>query len=165
MPGGISAIAPWADFDPTMRNAHPNRHRDPYVPVEAMDLIARHGIAVDGRLDPTWSPVNHDFAGLPPVMIQVGSTECLLPDAELLAQRCAHAQVPTRLQIWDHAPHVHHIAADLLPDARAAIHDLAAFHRALVADKPEPPRERRRRRAAVPPHPRMNSTEAGVSSI
>ncbi|MFI6776056.1 alpha/beta hydrolase [Nocardia sp. NPDC050412] len=132
MPGGLSAIAPWADFDPTTRNAHPNRHRDSYIPTRILETIARRGVALDGELDPMWSPVNHDFTGLPPVLIQVGSTECLLPDAELLALRCAEANVPVRLQIWDRAPHVHHVAADLLSDARAAINDLGQFHRQIV---------------------------------
>jgi len=133
MPGGLSAIAPWADFDPTTRNAHPNRHRDSYIPPRILETIARFGLALDGELDPKWSPVNHDFTGLPPVLIQVGSTECLLPDAQLLALRCAEANVPVQLQIWDRAPHVHHIAADLLSDARAAITDLGRFHRQIVA--------------------------------
>ncbi|MFQ6398781.1 alpha/beta hydrolase [Nocardia sp. KC 131] len=116
-----------------MRNAHPNRHRDSYIPTRALDLIARHGVARDGELDPTSSPVNHDFTGLPPVLIQVGSTECLLPDAVMLARRCVQANVPVRLQVWDRAPHVHHVAADLLSDARAAIRDLGQFHRQVSA--------------------------------
>jgi acetyl esterase/lipase len=132
MPGGISAIAPWADFDSTTRNAHPNRHRDPCLPAWGMEVIVRHGFAVNGKLDPTWSPVNHDFTDLPPVLIQVGSTECLLPDAEMLARRCAQANVPIRLQVWDRTPHVHHAGSDLLCDARAAIHDLGQFHQQVI---------------------------------
>ncbi|MEV2225118.1 alpha/beta hydrolase [Nocardia vinacea] len=133
MPGGISAIAPWADFDSTTRNAHPNRYLDSYIPTRILETIARRGVALDGELDPTWSPVNHDFTGLPPVLIQVGSTECLLPDAETLARRCVEADVPVQLQVWDRAPHVHHVASDFLSDARAAIDDLGRFHRQIVA--------------------------------
>lgn len=133
MPSGISAIAPWADFDSKTRNAHANRHRDSYLPARGIELIARHAVAVDGRLDPTWSAVNHDFTGLPPVLIQVGSTECLLSDAEMLARRCAQAHVPVRLQIWDRAPHVHHLGSDLISDARDAIHELGKFHKEVSA--------------------------------
>lgn len=132
MPGGISAIAPWADLDSTMRDAHPNRRRDAYIPARALELIARRGFAEDGALDPAWSAVNGDFTGLPPVLIQVGSTECLLPDSQILARRCAEARVPTLLQIWDRAPHVHHAGADLLADARAAIDALGQFHQRVL---------------------------------
>jgi acetyl esterase/lipase len=145
MPAGISVISPWADFDPTTRNAHPNRNRDAYIPARCMEIIAQRGFAVDGQLDPTWSPVNHDFTGLPPVLIQVGSTECLLPDAETLAQHCASARIPTRLQIWDRAPHVHHIGSDLLTDARAAIDHLGKFHQDVIADRSRRPQTRSRR--------------------
>lgn len=133
MPVGISAIAPWADFDSAIRNAHVNRHRDPYLPARGIELVARCAVAVDGRLDPSWSAVNHDFTGLPPVLIQVGSTECLLSDSERLVQRCAEARVPVRLQIWDRAPHVHHLGSDLIPDARDAIHELGKFHKEVSA--------------------------------
>ncbi|MEU6586137.1 alpha/beta hydrolase fold domain-containing protein [Nocardia sp. NPDC046763] len=132
MPGGISAIAPWADLDSTVRDAHPNRHLDSYIPAQALELIARRGFAADSELDPAWSPVNSDFTGLPPVLIQVGSTECLLPDSQMLARRCAEARVPTLLQIWDRASHVHHMGADLLSDARAAIDHLGQFHQQLM---------------------------------
>ncbi|WP_245718251.1 alpha/beta hydrolase [Nocardia miyunensis] len=135
MPGGISAIAPWADLDSTARDTHPNRHRDSYIPVQTLALIARRGFAADGELDPAWSPVNGDFTGLPPVLIQVGSTECLLPDSQLLAQRCGEAEVPTLLQIWDRASHVHHAGADLLSDARAAIGELGQFHQQVITGR------------------------------
>jgi acetyl esterase/lipase len=138
MPGGISVISPWADFDSTTRNAHPNHNRDAYLPARGIDTISHHGFARGGQLDPTWSPVNHDFTGLPPVLIQVGSTECLLPDAQTLAQRCASAHIPARLQIWDRAPHVHHIGSDLLNDARTAINHLGTFHQTLITDKTHP---------------------------
>ena len=132
MPGGISAIAPWADLDSTVRDAHPNRQLDAYIPAQALDVIARRGFATDGPLDPAWSPVNGDFTGLPPVLIQVGSTECLLPDSQILARRCADARVPAVLQIWDRAPHVHHAGSDLLSDARAAIDALGQFHQQVL---------------------------------
>jgi acetyl esterase/lipase len=138
MPGGISVISPWADFDSTTRNAHPNHNHDAYLPTRSIDTISQHGLTLGGQLDPTWSPINHDFTGLPPVLIQVGSTECLLPDAQTLAQRCASAHIPTRLQIWDHAPHVHHIASDLLNDARAAINHIGKFHQTLITNKTRP---------------------------
>jgi hypothetical protein len=57
-----AAISPWADFDPTTRNAHPKRHRDSYPPVRCMEIITQDGFAVNGHLDPTWSAVVGDSA-------------------------------------------------------------------------------------------------------
>ncbi|MEV6432439.1 alpha/beta hydrolase [Nocardia sp. NPDC051463] len=129
MPAGIVALSPFADLDNTHRLTHPNAGRDAYIPTEALGVIARWGFQRNNTLDPSWSPINGDFTDLPPVLIQVGSTETLLSDAERLAQRCAEANVPCTLQIWDRAPHVFQAASDLLPEARNAIHDIATFAR------------------------------------
>ncbi|AYF76793.1 steryl acetyl hydrolase [Nocardia yunnanensis] len=133
VPGAIAAIAPWADFDPSIRRAHPNDRTDAMLSAFSLSVPVLVGFARDGELDPSWSPVNHEFTGMPPVLIQVGSTEVLLPDAEALARRCAAAGVPCTLQIWDRAIHVFQAGADILPDARAAIAELGTFIGSAVA--------------------------------
>lgn len=132
VPGGIAAIAPWANLDSTRKAAHPNNRVDPMISAEALAVPPTWGFAVDGKLDPQWSPVNRDFTGMPPVLIQVGSTEVLLSDAEELADRCAEAGVPCTVQIWDRAVHVFQAGADLLPDARQAIREMGAFNQRTV---------------------------------
>ncbi|MDJ0392649.1 alpha/beta hydrolase [Rhodococcus sp. G-MC3] len=127
MPGAIVALSPWANYDSTIRQTHPNNRTDALVSADGYALPAQWGIAIDGELDPSWSPVNGNFTGLPPTLIHVSSTEVLLPDAETLAARCAEAAVPLTLQIWDNAFHVFQVAADLLPDARDAIAEIGAF--------------------------------------
>ena len=135
MPGAIVAIAPFADFDSTRRAAHPNDAIDPVMSAFLLSVPVLHGFAKDVPIDPAWSPVNHDFTGLPPVLIQVGSTEVLRDDAEQLAQRCAEAGVPYTLQVWDHAIHDFHVAADVLPDARAAIAEIGKFVHTIAEGK------------------------------
>lgn len=134
LPAAIAAIAPFADLDPESRRGHPNDRRDAVLSARSLAVPALLGFARDGVLDPSWSPVNHDFTGMPPALIQVSDREVLLPDAEALARRCAAAGVPHTLQIWDNAIHVFHAGADLLPDARAAIAELGAFLRRALDD-------------------------------
>lgn len=133
LPAGISVTSPWADFDSTARMAHPNANTDAVLPAAGPDMVVRRGIAIDGVLDPSWSVVNHDFTGLPPILLQVGSREMLLSDALEVAKRCAEAQVPMRLQIRASAPHtIIHLGAGLLADGRDAASDAAEFHRAMI---------------------------------
>lgn len=141
LPAAIAAIAPWADLDNANRLAHPNVWRDPMIPAQGLGVVAGWGFAIEGRMHPSWSPVNHDFAGLPPVLIQVGSTEILQADAEQLTQRCYEAGVECTLQVWDRAPHVFQLAADLLPDAQDAIRHIGTFMRRLVPAIPSRRRE------------------------
>ena len=132
MPAAIVAMSPWADYDSTRRHAHRNDATDAILSADAYALPAKWGIAIDGTIDPSWSPVNHDFTGLPPTLIQVASTEVVLADTEQLAARCTDAGVPLKLQIWENAVHVFQAGADLLPDARDAISEVGAFVRQIL---------------------------------
>ncbi|GAB0102880.1 alpha/beta hydrolase fold domain-containing protein [Nocardia sp. JMUB6875] len=133
LPVALSVTSPWADFDSTARLAHPNARYDAVLPAAGPDMVVRRGIAVDGELDPSWSVVNHDFAGLPPILLQVGSREMLLTDALAVAKRAEAAGVPMRLQIRPSAPHtLIHLGAGLLADGRDAARDAADFHRAMI---------------------------------
>ncbi|MRH87736.1 alpha/beta hydrolase fold domain-containing protein [Nocardia sp. SYP-A9097] len=133
LPAGISVTSPWADFDSTARNAHPNANTDAVLPATGPAMVVRRGIAVDGVLDPSWSVVNHDFTGMPPILLQVGSREMLLSDALEVARRCEEARVSMTLQIRADAPHtLLHLGAGLLADGRDAAKDAAGFHRAMI---------------------------------
>ncbi|MFW0789592.1 alpha/beta hydrolase [Gordonia sp. CPCC 205333] len=132
VPGGIVSISPWADLDWKVRNAHPNVRRDPILPASAFEFLSRQGFLIDGELDPMWSSVNHDCTGMPPALIQVGSTEVFLPDAEQVAKRYGEAGAPMQFQIWDRAIHVHQAGSDILSDARAAIREIGAFNREVL---------------------------------
>lgn len=149
MPAGIVAISPSTDLDGAARLEHENLHADPIIPGRALARVTPIVFGRDGVLDPAWSPVNADPAGLPPVLIQVGSTEVLRSDAERMAQRLVAAGVPCRLQFWDQQLHVFQVAADILPDARQAIQEIGAFVQQAVDGVVLPPRRRRpwRRRA------------------
>jgi epsilon-lactone hydrolase len=55
---------------------------------------------------PEASPVFADLTGLPPLLIQVGSSELLLDDAVRLAGRAGADEVAVTLEIAPHEPHV-----------------------------------------------------------
>ncbi|MFI0357570.1 alpha/beta hydrolase [Actinomadura sp. 9N407] len=132
-PAGIVALAPLTDLDHTAKVAHANAALDAYLPARRVQRLAELLAGAEGPLDPLLSPVNGGLAGLPPVLIQVGSTEMLLPDAELMARRLAEAGVPCRLQVWEGQMHVFQVFADLVPEGLAALHEVGAFVRERMA--------------------------------
>ncbi|WP_019630977.1 alpha/beta hydrolase [Actinomadura atramentaria] len=146
-PAAIVAMAPLTDLDHTEKAAHANARLDAYLPARRVRRLAE--LLTEGAvpLDPAVSPVNADLSGLPPVLIQVGSTEMLLPDAELMADRLTAAGVPCRLQVWEGQVHVFQVFADLVPEGLAALHEVGAFVREHTSARREVPRARRRRRA------------------
>ncbi|MEU5881542.1 alpha/beta hydrolase [Spirillospora sp. NPDC047279] len=151
-PAGIVAMAPLTDLDHTTKVSHANARLDAYLPARRVERLA--GLLTEGAvpLDPMVSPVNGDLTGLPPVLIQVGSTEMLRPDAELMADRLNAAGVPCRLQVWEGQVHVFQVFADLVPEGLAALHEVGAFIRERTTPKVgritgRRPRPRPRRRA------------------
>jgi acetyl esterase/lipase len=72
-------------------------------------------------------PVNMPLEDMPPALIQIGSREILLADAEHMAARLVQAGVPVDLQVWDRQVHVFQAAASWVPEARAAIEEIGEF--------------------------------------
>lgn len=75
------------------------------------------------------SPLAGDLAGLPPMLIQVGSAEILLDDALRLAGAAGAADVPVSLRIWPHMIHAWHLFHPELEEGRAALAEAGAFLR------------------------------------
>lgn len=76
---------------------------------------------------PLASPLYAELAGLPPMLIQVGSEEYLLSDATRLADKAQAAGVVVRLEVWDHMQHGWHIMAPFLPEAHMALDEIGEF--------------------------------------
>jgi acetyl esterase/lipase len=124
-PAGIATLSPWLDLDGRYSHEHPNGSRDPYLP---MQLITRLLPLLYGDRDPLPSLLDDaDLSVLPPVLIQVGSVEALLSDAEQMTGRLAAAGVAARLQIWRRQVHVFQALADFMPEAQAAIREIGEF--------------------------------------
>lgn len=132
-PGGIVAISPWADLDHTTKLVHDNAALDAYLPVTKLERLAELLAEEILPIDPLLSPVNAPLTGLPPVLIQVGSTEMLRADAELMADRLTAAGVPCRLQIWEGQVHVFQLFSDLVPEGLQAIAHIGDFVRELTS--------------------------------
>ncbi|MGW4121938.1 alpha/beta hydrolase fold domain-containing protein [Nocardia sp. NPDC004711] len=74
------------------------------------------------------SPLFGDPAGLPPLLIQVGTAEVLLSDSEGFAAAARAAGVDVTLSLGEGLPHVLPIMRDT-PEAAAATGGIAAFLR------------------------------------
>jgi acetyl esterase/lipase len=85
---------------------------------------------VDPR-HPYASPLYGDPRGLPPALIQVGSDEVLRDDATRMADCMGAAGCEVVLEVWPRMPHVWHLFASVMPEARRAIARIGSF----VADQ------------------------------
>lgn len=80
---------------------------------------------------PSASPLFAPLGGLPPLLIQVGTADLLLSDAERLAAAATEAGVDVRLEIGEGLPHVYQLMLGT-PEAAEATERIAAFLRGRV---------------------------------
>lgn len=134
LPGGAVALSPVADLTFSGDSVRRNDGVDDMFSADSLDALVQVYLPPGARCtDPHVSPVFGDYAGMPPLLLIVGSTELLLDDSVRVAQRCPGAQ----LLVWDGMPHVF-AGFDFLPEARAATQRIGHFVRACVAGAPEP---------------------------
>src|ERR1041385_6699346 len=86
---------------------------------------------------PEASPIFADLTGLPPLLIQASSTELLFDEAMRLHQNAVRSGVDSSLRIYAGVPHVWQIFTFLMPEAGAALKEIAAFVAAKTAALPE----------------------------
>lgn len=80
--------------------------------------------------DPRLSTLNlpdATLSRLPPILLQVSGGEYLLPDSLALANRLARLGRSVRLSVWPDLPHVWHSFVTSLPEASAALREIASF--------------------------------------
>ena len=135
MPAGIVAISPLTQMDPTHKVTGKNANRCSMFPKNAMPQLTRISERHDESARasrgqaPRVCPVDSDLRNMPPTLIQAGSRELLLDDAELIAERLAQSGVPCELQVWDRQPHVFPVFADIIPEGGRAIAEIGRFIR------------------------------------
>ena len=99
---------------------------DPLISTELLNLLKRIVVAPIDPHDPAISPCAGSLAGLPPLLIQVGSTEALLDQSRKAAAMARAAGGHVELQVWPHMPHVFQ-AATWLPEAQRALAMVRTF--------------------------------------
>lgn len=127
LPRGAVCLSPATDLtmsgDTWTLNARNDLLMEPAKIRAAIDLYL-HG--TDPRT-PLASPLYADLHALPPLLLLVGSDECLLSDATRFATKAQAAGVAITLEIWDRMQHGWHITADFLPEGRQAIERIGKF--------------------------------------
>lgn len=127
MPAAGVCISPWTDLCLSGKSIEEKADIDPMVSRPLLELMSGLYLAGADPKTPTASPLFADLAGLPPLLVHVGTAECLLDDATVLSERAKAAGVDVELEVWEDMIHVWHTFADLLPEGREAIDGIARF--------------------------------------
>jgi acetyl esterase/lipase len=126
LPSCAVLLSPFLDFTLSGASALGNAPHDPIFNLAFAVGIRAFYAPAETYSQPSVSPLFGDFSGLPPLLLQVGSTEMLLDDSVRAAAKADAAGVPVQLEIWKRLPHVFQMIA-ALPQARAAAQHIQRF--------------------------------------
>ena len=129
MPAAAVAISPWADLACAGDSMTAKVDEDLSLDAGELRALADRYLGGADARHPLASPVHADLAGLPPLLIQVGTAELLLDDAVRLAGRAANDGVRVRLDVVPGMPHVWHLFAPMLGEGRDAAGAASAWLR------------------------------------
>ena len=130
LPACAWLVSPWVDLRMSGASLAEKAAIDPLISKPYLEELASAYLAGADPANPLVSPLNADLAGLPPLLVQVGSAETLLDDAVRIARRAGAADVRVNLEIWPHMIHAWHLWAAQLEAGRRAIASAGAFIRA-----------------------------------
>lgn len=129
LPGAAACLSPWVDLEGLGESVTTKAGADPILQQQDLLRFAQAYLGSTDARTALAAPLHADLAGLPPLLVQVGTAEVLLDDSRRIAERAETAGVDVTLEVWDDMVHVFQAFALLLPEAREAIARIGEFVR------------------------------------
>jgi epsilon-lactone hydrolase len=127
MPAAAVCMSPWVDLEACGESMNTKAEADPMVDRQEIIRIAKAYLAETNARTPLASPLYTDLHGLPPLFIQVGTSEVLLDDALRLAEKAKDAGVNVTLEPWEEMTHGWQLYASRVPEAKEAVKRIGIF--------------------------------------
>ena len=126
LPACVVCLSPWVDLTLSSESIQSKAAIDPILNPVSLDGYAADYAAEQARDHDRISPIFGNLAGLPPLLIHVGSDEILLDEALWLAEKAQDAGVEVQLKTWEGLFHIFQIVP-FLPESKASLKHIAAF--------------------------------------
>lgn len=132
---GLVLMSPWLDLTLSGASLRFNQTHDAMLSIECLAIGTEHYLHEEvDRGDARVSPLFDDLSGLPPTLVQVGSKEILLDDAQRFAHRAQGAGVDVSLKIYTGMWHDFMLFHQWFEEGQRALADVGQFLHALYKD-------------------------------
>jgi epsilon-lactone hydrolase len=131
LPAAAVLMSPTVDLTSSGASMTERAGQDPVSTPAMLRQFAADYLAGGDPKTPLASPLFASLAGLPPLLVQAGTADVLLSDAERLAAAAAAAGVDVSLEIGEGLPHVYQILLGT-PEAAQATERIGKFLHARV---------------------------------
>ncbi len=128
LPSGLILMSPFLDLTLTGESLRYNQKHDALLCTEGLE--AGIEFYVPKHLDPsiaTISPLFGDFEGLPPTLVQIGSKEILLSDAQRFEIKAKEAKVDVEYKLYTGMWHNFQMFSPWFDEAKKSLADIADF--------------------------------------
>ena len=131
LPAAAVLMSPTVDLTSSGASMTERADQDPISTPAMLRQFAADYLAGADPKTPLASPLFAQLAGLPPLLVQVGTADLLLSDSERLAAAAAEAGVDVTLEIGEGLPHVYQLMLGTAEAAEATAR-IGTFLRARV---------------------------------
>ena len=122
-------FSPWTDMTGDSETNHSNNGRCAmFRPANIYEFGSAY-LGETSPNEPYASQIFAEFNDLPPVLLQVGSTELLLDDSRRIHDKIQAAGGISRLEIFDDVSHCWQMLDGIVPEARIALRQASDFIR------------------------------------
>ena len=132
---GLILLSPFLDLTLTSESLRYNRKHDALLSIETLEAgIDYYVPKFMDTADPAISPLFADLTGLPPILVQVGSKEILLDDAQRFKEKAQQAGVDLTYKLYTGMWHNFQMFHHWFDEGKQALADLAEFAHQLDRD-------------------------------
>lgn len=131
LPKAVIAISPWANLEFDSPSRDRNIDKDVVIGNNASKILEEvkvpSYVGKDDIKNPYISPVNGDYTGFPPLLIQNGSHEILLDDGVTVYNKAKQAGVQVKQTIYEGMSHDFQLLLPTLEESAEAWKEMAEF--------------------------------------
>lgn len=106
LPRGLMLMSPWTDLTSSGESHKTKAEIDPVLNAAYLEEMIRNYADGQDLDNPMISPLFGDYAGFPPIYIQVGGNEILMDDSYMLYKKLLKANVSVKLDMFEGMWHV-----------------------------------------------------------
>jgi acetyl esterase/lipase len=132
LPACAWCSSPWVDLALSGGSMTTKAAVDPLISKPYLEELATAYLHGADPRTPLASPIHADLSGLPPMLIQVGSSETLFDDSIRLAAVAGAAGVRVTLEVWPEMIHAWHLFYQQVAAGRRALTSVGAFIRSVA---------------------------------
>jgi len=125
LPACAACLSPWVDL--TGESKPTNTDSCAMFVAEDGPAFAKVYLNGASAKSPLASPLYAELTGLPPLLVQVSSTEMLFDDSQRLHDKALASGVESKLHVYPSVPHVWQMFAGVMPEADQALKEIADF--------------------------------------